>query len=59
MRLKTEEIVSGIYLIGGPNVTRGEDAAVYLVDFAGDLVMIDSGAGGSFSQLARNIEMLV
>ena len=58
MRLKTEEIVSGVYLIGGPNVTRGEDAAVYLIDFSDELVLIDSGAGGSSSQIARNIEML-
>jgi glyoxylase-like metal-dependent hydrolase (beta-lactamase superfamily II) len=56
--MKTEEIISGIYLIGGPNVTQADDAAVYLIDFAGDLVMIDSGAGGSSSQLVRNIEML-
>jgi len=43
--MKTEEIAEGIYLIGGPNVTRPEDAAVYLVDFGDELVMIDSGAG--------------
>jgi len=58
MRLKTEEIISGVYLIGGPNVTQADDAAVYLIDFAGDLVMIDSGAGRSSSQIVRNIEML-
>jgi glyoxylase-like metal-dependent hydrolase (beta-lactamase superfamily II) len=58
MRIKTEEIVSGVYLIGGPNVTLADDAAVYLIDFAGDLVMIDAGAGRSASQIVRNIEML-
>jgi glyoxylase-like metal-dependent hydrolase (beta-lactamase superfamily II) len=58
MRMKTEEIVSGVYLIGGPNVTLADDAAVYLIDFAGDLVMIDAGAGRSSSQIIRNIEML-
>ena len=58
MRIKTEEIISGVYLIGGPNVTQADDAAVYLIDFAPELVLIDSGAGGSFSQLVRNIEML-
>ncbi len=58
MRMKTEEIVSGVYLIGGPNVTQADDAAVYLIDFQGDLVLIDAGAGGSSSQLVRNIEML-
>jgi len=58
MRIKTEEIVSGVYLIGGPSVTQADDAAVYLIDFAGELILIDSGAGGSSSQLVRNIEML-
>lgn len=58
MMMKTEEIVSGVYLIGGPNVTSGEDAAVYLIDFAGELLLIDAGAGGSASQIIRNIEML-
>jgi glyoxylase-like metal-dependent hydrolase (beta-lactamase superfamily II) len=58
MKIKTEEIAKGVYLIGGPNVTRPEDAAVYLIDFGGQLVMIDSGAGNSSSQLDRNIEML-
>lgn len=58
MRMKTEEIVSGVYLIGGPNVTGADDAAVYLIDFGSDLVLIDAGAGGSASQLVRNIEML-
>ncbi|MEE9911176.1 MAG: MBL fold metallo-hydrolase [Deltaproteobacteria bacterium] len=56
--MTTEEIVSGVYLIGGPDVTRAEDAAVYLIDFAGSLVMIDSGAGRSSSQIVRNMEML-
>jgi glyoxylase-like metal-dependent hydrolase (beta-lactamase superfamily II) len=58
MMMKTEEIVSGVYLIGGPNVTQTEDATVYLISFAGNLVMIDSGAGRSTSQLVLNIEML-
>jgi len=58
MRIKTEEIIEGVYLIGGPNVTRSDDAAVYLIDFNGELVLIDAGAGGSSSQLVRNIEML-
>lgn len=58
MRGGCEQIISGVYLIGGPNVTRPDDAAVYLIDFTGDLVLIDAGAGGSSSQLVRNIEML-
>jgi glyoxylase-like metal-dependent hydrolase (beta-lactamase superfamily II) len=35
-----------------------DDAAIYLIDFAGDLIMIDSGAGRSALQIVRNIEML-
>jgi glyoxylase-like metal-dependent hydrolase (beta-lactamase superfamily II) len=58
MRINTEEIISGIYLIGGPNITSSDDAAVYLIDFAGDLVMIDAGAGRNSMQIVRNIEML-
>jgi glyoxylase-like metal-dependent hydrolase (beta-lactamase superfamily II) len=55
---RSEEIIRGIYLVGGPNVTMADDAAVYLIDFAGDFVLIDAGAGRSSKQIVRNIEML-
>lgn len=58
MKIETEEIIRGIYLIGGPNITLTDDAAIYLIDFSPDLVLIDSGAGRSFSQIVRNLEML-
>ena len=58
MRKNTEEIINGVYLIGGPGITSADDAAIYLIDFAGDLVLIDAGAGKSSSQIVRNIEML-
>jgi glyoxylase-like metal-dependent hydrolase (beta-lactamase superfamily II) len=58
MRTNTEEIISGVYLIGGPAITSADDAAIYLIDFAGELVLIDAGAGRSSSQIVRNIEML-
>jgi len=58
MRPNTEEIISGVYLIGGPEITLADDAAIYLIDFAGTLVLIDAGAGRSSSQIVRNIEML-
>jgi len=48
-------IVSGIYLIGGMNITRSEDAAAYLIDFGKELVMIDSGAGKTAKLLEQNI----
>lgn len=53
---KAEVIVDGIYLIGGANISYPEDAAVFIVDFGGELVMIDSGAGSSFDILVKNIE---
>lgn len=58
MKVNSEEIVSGVYLIGGSSITSADDAAIYLIDFDGDLVMIDAGAGRSLSQIVRNIEML-
>ncbi len=57
MKKNSEEIISGVYLIGGSGMTSADDAAIYLIDFNGDLVMIDSGAGNSSSQIVRNIEM--
>ena len=45
-------------MVGGPNITLADDAAVYLIDFDGDLVLIDAGAGRSSNQIVRNIEML-
>jgi glyoxylase-like metal-dependent hydrolase (beta-lactamase superfamily II) len=58
MRIRTEEIREGIYLVGGSNITSSDDAATYLIDFADDLVLIDAGAGRSSMQIVRNIEML-
>ena len=58
MRIKSEEIIEGVYQIGGAGITNADDAAVYLIDFAGEQAMIDSGAGGSFLHLVNNIEEL-
>ncbi len=58
MRMKAEEIIRGVYLIGGLNFTQADDAAIYLIDFAGELVLIDAGAGRSSTQIVRNIEAL-
>ena len=32
---KARIIVDGVYLIGGPDVSRGDDAASFIVDFGG------------------------
>lgn len=53
---RTEVIAEGIYLIGGPNISRSDDATVFIIDFDGELVMIDAGAGNSSRTLQKNIE---
>ncbi len=50
-----EIIAKGVYLIGGPNISRSDDATVFIIDFDGELVMIDAGAGRSSRILERNI----
>jgi glyoxylase-like metal-dependent hydrolase (beta-lactamase superfamily II) len=51
-------IEEGIYIIGGPDITSPDDAAVFIVECGDELVMIDSGAGRSFEKLVENIEGL-
>jgi metallo-beta-lactamase class B len=55
---KPEAIAEGIYIVGGPGISRSDDATVFIIDFAGELVMIDAGAGGSSQLLKKNIEKL-
>lgn len=51
-----EVIAEGIYLIGGPNISHSDDATSFIIDFEGELVMIDAGAGRSSKVLQKNIE---
>jgi glyoxylase-like metal-dependent hydrolase (beta-lactamase superfamily II) len=53
---KAKIIADGVYLIGGPDISRSDDATSFIVDFGGELVMIDAGAGGSSRILQKNIE---
>ncbi len=53
---KAERIARGIYMVGGPNISLSEDATVFVIDFQGELVMIDAGAGRSSSVLVGNME---
>ncbi len=46
-----------IYMIGGSDLSHSADCCVYLID-AGDLVLIDSGAGKSYDKLVDNIKSL-
>ena len=56
MKSSAELIARGVYLIGGPGISHSNDATVFIIEFASELVMIDSGAGGSTETLIRNIE---
>jgi len=44
-------------MVGGSDISHHYDCSVYLLD-AGDLVLIDSGAGMSFDKLVSHIEQL-
>ncbi|MEN6375281.1 MAG: MBL fold metallo-hydrolase [Smithella sp.] len=58
MRTKAEEIIRGVYQVGGSNLTSADDAAVYLVDFEDDVILIDAGAGRSTAKIIQNIQTL-
>ena len=47
-----------VYMVGGADMSHPYDCAVYLVAGAGELVLIDAGAGDSFDQLVINIQYL-
>lgn len=55
---KGDEIIEGVYLIGGPNISGFNDATSFVIDFNSELVMIDSGGGETVSILLRNMEVL-
>jgi len=50
-------VCKDIYLVGDAELSHPYDCCVYLID-AGDLVLIDAGAGRSFDKLISNIESL-
>jgi len=53
---KIHTIAEGVYLIGGPNISSPDDATSFIIDFDGELVMIDAGAGESSTILRQNME---
>ena len=50
------EIARGIYLVGGPEISHAEDATAFVIDFDGELVMVDCGAGRSVERIIDNVE---
>ena len=51
------KVFEDIYMVGSSDTSHSMDCCVYLVD-AGDLVLIDAGAGKSTSRLIDNIHAL-
>ncbi len=54
---KPFKIWKDVYAVGGPDLSHPSDCCVYLID-GEDLILIDSGAGKSFSALVDNIALL-
>jgi len=55
--MKPSEIVKDIFIVGGPDITDGRDACVYLMNL-GELILIDTGAGWSVENIIGNIKRL-
>ena len=55
--MRPYRIYRDIYMIGSSDISHPYDCCVYLVD-AGELVLIDAGAGESFSRLIDNMVAL-
>ncbi|NWF93074.1 MAG: MBL fold metallo-hydrolase [Syntrophaceae bacterium] len=55
--MKPFEIIRGIFIVGGPEITDGRDGCVYLINLR-ELVLIDTGAGWSVEKIISNINRL-
>ncbi len=55
--MKPFEIINKIYIVGGPEITDPKDGCVYLLNFE-EMVLIDTGAGGSVDKIINNINNL-
>jgi glyoxylase-like metal-dependent hydrolase (beta-lactamase superfamily II) len=51
------QVCKDVFMVGGSALSHSYDCAVYLVD-AGELVLIDTGAGLSFDTIISNIRVL-
>lgn len=54
---RAARVCDDIYLVGGSGASHSMDCCVYMVD-AGELVLIDAGAGRSTGRLVDNIQSL-
>ncbi|MBN1381721.1 MAG: MBL fold metallo-hydrolase [Deltaproteobacteria bacterium] len=51
-------VTDGVYMVGGPDISNVGDAASFIVDFNGELIMIDSGTGFKPQIIESNIHEL-
>jgi len=51
------QILKNVYMVGSADISHPYDCCIYLLNL-GNLVIIDSGAGLSFEEIAGNIERL-
>jgi len=52
-------IIDNLWQVGGGHLTGPEDAAIYLVRFGEQAVLIDSGCGDSHDRLVENISSVL
>ena len=50
------QITKEIFQVGGSQLTTAEDAAIYLINFAGRAALVDAGGGGAQDRLLANIK---
>ena len=53
------KIINNLWQVGGNHLTAPEDAAIYLVRFGMQAVLIDSGCGESHQRLVSNISAVL
>jgi glyoxylase-like metal-dependent hydrolase (beta-lactamase superfamily II) len=53
---KAIQITQEIFQVGGNQLTAPEDAAVYLINFAGHAALVDAGCGNAAHRLLANIQ---
>ncbi len=58
MLSKPFEILTGIYCVGGSDISHPQDALVYLIKGDETAVLIDAGAGKGSSSIWENIQQL-
>lgn len=55
--MKPSIIVEDVYIVGGPEITDGRDACIYLINLD-ELILIDTGAGWSVENIIGNVKRL-